>query len=101
MLKRPTGPDFLLKIIPNYSELSGFVHGGPSTADVLHQFSGENVLDVKLLQIASVVIRMRYSAKRWVLEFAATGMKDFEKPRDEFEAALKEFDQVADAEWAD
>jgi hypothetical protein len=25
-----TSPDFLSKVIPNYSELSGFVHGGPT-----------------------------------------------------------------------
>jgi hypothetical protein len=97
-LKMTDATNFLLKIIPNYCELSGFVHGGPSTADILHKRARESSLDEEFLELSALVIRMRYSAQLWILEFAAVGMPEFVKYRDALDAAISEFDQTPDSE---
>lgn len=75
---------FLLKIIPNYSELSGFVHGGPSTA-LMVKFR-----EADFLEDAKLVVSMFYCIKRYLLELAAEIRPEFVADRDRLDQALAE-----------
>ena len=48
-------PDFLLKIIPNYSELSGFVHGGPTARTKLDLIHAEGLTASELCHLIRFV----------------------------------------------
>ncbi len=74
----------LLNIIPNYSELSGFVHGGPTTAVMLE------LREANFLEDAQLVISMFYCIKRYLLELAAKINPKFEPDRDLLKQALTE-----------
>jgi len=77
---------FLLKVLPNYSELSGFVHGGPSTSLITSQLRSE--LEQKLLQDAELVVGCFYSTKRYLLMLAASLRPELEDDRDRLSAAI-------------
>ena len=49
---------FLLNIIPNYSELSGFVHGGPTADKEMLSYIKEEERDKKLLEIAHLAVTL-------------------------------------------
>jgi len=73
-------PDFLSKIIPNYSELSGFVHGGPTARDKLDQLNDQGLRDSELLRIADLTVAMYASAYRWLLMTVAAIRPQFNAP---------------------
>jgi hypothetical protein len=75
---------FLLKIIPNYSELSGFVHGGPTTAFI------EELREANFLEDAKLVVSMFYSLKRYLLMLAAEARPEFAEHRDQLDEAIRE-----------
>lgn len=73
---------FLLTIIPTYSELSGFVHGGPTTAFI------EELREANLLEDAKLVVSMFHSMKRYLLMLAAEARPEFAEHRDQLDAAI-------------
>jgi hypothetical protein len=75
---------FLLNIIPNYSELSGFVHGGPTTAVMVE------LREANFLEDAKLVVSMFYCIKRYLLELAAAITPKFAKDHDRLNKALAE-----------
>lgn len=75
---------FLLTIIPNYSELSGFVHGGPTTALMVE------LREANILEDAKLVVSMFYCIKRYLLELATAIRPEFEADRGRLERALAE-----------
>lgn len=81
---------FLLKIIPNYAELSGFVHGGPSTSLILR--ASESMREQKLLQDAELVVSMFFRIKRYLLELAAAIRPEFMADCERLSQALHELD---------
>ncbi len=81
-------PGFLSKIIPNYCQLSGFVHGGPSTSLILNAMPTEMAQADSLLNNARLVVGMFCSAKRWLLDMAAYIQPDLQSQLDEFNAAI-------------
>ena len=83
----PGSESFLLKIIPNYAELSGFVHGGPSTSLILRVIPA-GALEEILVRDASLVVEMFYSVKRYLLSLAAAMEPGFQLALDELENAL-------------
>ncbi len=72
-------PDFLSKIIPNYSELSGFVHGGPTASAKLDLIHGEGLTASELYHMADLSVSMLYSAHRWLLMLASAVRPEFER----------------------
>ncbi len=87
----PTADAYLLKIIPNYSELSGFVHGGPSTSLVLNNMDG--LQEQKLLQDAELVISSFYSVKRYLLMLAKSLRPQFAVECDRLDEAIESLDR--------
>ena len=73
---------FLLNIIPNYSELSGFVHGGPTT-NLMVEIRAET-----FLEDATLVVSMFYRIKRYLLELVAAMRPEFLPDRDRLDKAL-------------
>jgi hypothetical protein len=86
-------PSFLSKIVPNYCELSGFVHGGPSTSLILDALPTKAVQADKLLEDADLVVAMFFSAKRWLLMLAALTRPDLQSQLDQFDEAMVRFGQ--------
>jgi hypothetical protein len=83
-----SSPDFLSKIIPNYSELSAFVHGGPSADYVLHSFNDVAARYEEVVRVADLTVSMFYSAERWLLLLAASIRKEFKTLYDALEREL-------------
>ena len=81
-------PNILNKIIPNYSELSGFVHGGPSTAVILASLPSREAKESRLLRNAELVLSMFCSAKQMLLMLAAAVQPELNPVLKEFEDAL-------------
>jgi hypothetical protein len=81
------GPQFLRKIVPNYAELSGFVHGGPSTTLILKAIPPDQ-MRAKLVHDAGLVVHMTGSAKRWLLMIAAAVRPELESQLERFSNAL-------------
>lgn len=80
---------FLLKIVPNYSELSGFVHGGPSAALITSRSPDE--LKQKLFLDAELVVGCLYSVKRYLLILASSLRPEFEDDLERLSAAIEDF----------
>lgn len=70
-------PDFLSKIIPNYSELSGFVHGGPSALAKHESILAEGLSGEELCRVAELTVEMSFSAQRWLLVLASEKTPEF------------------------
>lgn len=68
-------PNILTKIIPNYAELSGFVHGGPSAWLILDSIPQEQI-QANLLRDAKMVVGMTASARKWLLTIAEEANPD-------------------------
>lgn len=83
-----SGANFLTKIIPNYSELSGFVHGGPSAAMVMKAFENVELRRENLRQVADLTVSMTYSVTRYLLELAATIRPQVKLALERLDAAL-------------
>ncbi len=83
------GPNFLTKIIPNYSELSGFVHGGPSTVLILALQYTDDRKASELEQIADLALSMFCSAKRWLLMLASSVRSEYQAPHGQFDDAMR------------
>jgi len=81
-------PDFLSKIIPNYSELSGFVHGGPTAREKLAVLHSEGRAEAKLYHVADLSVDMLYSAQRWLLMLAAAFCPEFDQLYNSLDKAL-------------
>lgn len=86
-------PDFLAKIIPNYSELSGFVHGGPSAGQALTLFLDNDTRTVEMVRLADLTVTMLYSAERWLLVLAASVRPDFQPALDQLNEAIEHRDR--------
>ena len=69
----------LLKIIPNYAELSGYVHGGPSADKELMAFTDETERSKKLEEIAELTVYMVGSINSYLLLMLMHLDKSFEK----------------------
>jgi hypothetical protein len=80
---------FLNKIIPNYSELSGFVHGGPTAEKVLAQFYETDKRQNEILRIADLTVSMFYSAERWLLILASSVCSEFKPVCDALDYAIR------------
>ncbi len=61
--KKYSDNSFLLKIIPLYSELSSFVHGGPSSDHLMMENFSEDIRSKELLRIVSLAFSMTASVK--------------------------------------
>ena len=83
-------PNFLSKIIPNYSQLSAFVHGGPSADDVLVSFEDATARYEEIVRVVDLTVSMFYSAERWLLLLASS-------VRPELEALYNALDQQLDS----
>jgi hypothetical protein len=81
-------PDFLSKVIPNYSELSGFVHGGPTARAKLDLILAEDLSSSELYRIADLSVSMLYSAQRWLLMLASAVRPEFEQRYNWLDEAL-------------
>jgi hypothetical protein len=88
-------PDFLTKIIPNYSELSGFVHGGPSAAEAIARFGEDDSRRAEMLRIADLTIRMFHSAERWLLVLASSVESGLKRVLDQLSDAIDRSDTDA------
>jgi len=87
----PKASGYLLKIIPTYCKLSGFVHGGPSTSLILMD-SSYGSQEEQLLDDAALVVSKFYSVKHYLLMFAASLNPEFEVERDKLSEAIKKLD---------
>lgn len=87
-----TSPDFLLKIIPNYSELSGFVHGGPSANDKVLSVLSSNGADAELFRMADLAVAMLYSAHRWLLMMLSECRPEFQDVLQRLDHAMANFE---------
>lgn len=58
---------FLLKIIPNYAELSGFVHGGPTADKDMFIYIKEEDRDEELLRIAYLAVSLAASTAAFLV----------------------------------
>jgi len=83
-----SSPDFLSKIIPNYSELSAFVHGGPSADCVLHSFKDEVTRREEIVRVADLTVYMFHSAERWLLLLGASIRREFKTLYDALDQEL-------------
>lgn len=81
-------PNILSKIVPNYSELSGFVHSGPSTQFLLEAHKDDKAKAERLGHVAGMTLLMFCSAKRWLLVLAASARPEFDGTVSEFSAAM-------------
>ncbi|GAG39744.1 unnamed protein product, partial [marine sediment metagenome] len=81
-------PDFLSKIIPNYSELSGFVHGGPTAPEKLAWLRSEGLGEAELYHVADLSVSMLYSAQRWLLMLASAIRPEFDQIYSRLDEAL-------------
>lgn len=80
-------PDFLSKIIPNYGELSGFVHGGPSARVKLNHLKSAGLTEAELLRVADLSVAMYASSYRWLLVMASAFCPQFNEPLDRLNKA--------------
>lgn len=76
---KSTDESFLLKIIPSYAELSGYVHGGPSADKELMTFTDEHEREIKLIEIADLTVHMAASINSYLLIMLMNLDKSFEK----------------------
>lgn len=76
---KSTEESFLLKIIPNYAELSGYVHGGPTADKELMKFTDEKERANKLIEIADLTVHMVGSINSYLLIMLMNLDKSFEK----------------------
>ena len=71
---------FLLKIIPNYAELSGYVHGGPTAdKDLMTIFTNEKERKNKLLEIAELTVQMVGSINSYLVIMLMNLDRSFEQ----------------------
>lgn len=84
-----TAPDFLTKIIPNYSELSGFVHGGPSAGQALTLFLDDDTRTAEMVRLADLTVTILYSTERWLLVLATAECPDFQPVLDKLTEAIE------------
>ncbi len=82
-------PDFLAKIIPNYSELSSFVHGGPSAGQALTLLLDDDSRVAEIVRITGLTVGMLYSAERWLLILATSVRPDFQSLLDQLTEAME------------
>lgn len=83
-----SSPDFLAKIIPNYSELSGFVHGGPTAAQVVEHFADDARRQEEVIRVSELTVAMFHSAERWGLLLATSRQPSLQPVLDELSAAM-------------
>lgn len=86
-----TQPNVLSKIVPNFAELSGFVHGGPSTQLIMDAHAHPVAKAARLEQVAGLVVAIFCSAKRWLLMLAGTFRPEFAAAEDELSAAMAKY----------
>lgn len=84
-----TPPNFLTKILPNYSELSGFVHGGPTAMTVMKRFDDDTTAKAELYRIAELAVGMSFSAERWLLMLVSTFRPEFKTSFDLLDKAIE------------
>jgi len=82
-------PNFLSKIVPNFAELSGFVHGGPSTQIIMDAHAHPEAKATRLEQVAGLAVAMFCSAQRWLLILAGAFQPEFRRAADDLAAAVK------------
>ncbi len=67
-IEKENPPEFLKRIIPAYSELSGFVHGGPSSGEsMLSAGSNDESRNEELLEKSNLACMMQGSMISWML----------------------------------
>jgi len=69
---------FLLKIIPSYAELSGYVHGGPSADKELMTCTCEKEREVNLIEIADMTVHLVGSINSYLLIMLMNFDRSFE-----------------------
>jgi hypothetical protein len=81
-MERPTGEEipFLLKIIPNYSDLSCFVHGAPGAMSIMGSIERKGTLTADLLNMAELAFQMAGSVKMFSLLTFCQYDKKFSAP---------------------
>ena len=70
---------FLLKIIPRYAELSGFVHGGPSADKEIMSLIDNHERENKLIEIADLTVDMTASINRYLIIMLMNIDRSYEK----------------------
>lgn len=63
-------PNFITKIIPAYSRLSGFIHGGPTADRTMKELENPSSRRREMSEIAHLTVAMLCSAERWLLILA-------------------------------
>jgi hypothetical protein len=58
--------NFLHKIVPNYSQLSSFMHGGPKADDFMQEYISEKNREKYLIETSDLTVMMFYSSVRWL-----------------------------------
>lgn len=86
-----TKPNFLSMIVPNFAELSGFVHGGPSTQLIMDAHAHPDAKAARLEQVAGLVVAMFCSAKRWLLMLAGMFRPEFTAAEQDLSAAMAKY----------
>jgi hypothetical protein len=81
-------PNFLSNIVPNYNELSAFVHGGPSVFCIIDCLPTEEDKATYLEQRTDLVVSMYSSAKCYLLALAAEECADYRPAFIEFDSAV-------------
>jgi len=84
-----TSPDFLSKIIPNYSQLSAFVHGGPSADSILMPFQDDVARGEEIKRVADLAVSILYSAERWLLLLVSQIKPEFKISYDSLDQKIR------------
>jgi hypothetical protein len=79
---------FLENIIPSYSELSGFVHGGPSSDKLSMAFADEEKRHQELFHRAELSVALVGSMARWLTLMLVNFDKSFQVHFDKLSKAL-------------
>jgi hypothetical protein len=79
---------FLENIIPSYSELSGFVHGGPSSDKLSMFFADEEKRHQELFHRAELSVALVGSVVRWLTLMLVNFDKSFQEHFDKLNKAL-------------
>lgn len=71
---------FLLKLIPNYSKLSGYVHGGPTPdQELMTVYIDEETRNQELFEMAELSVLMAGSVSSWLLLMLISLDKSYEE----------------------
>lgn len=81
--------NILHKIVPNYSQLSSFIHGGPKADELLQEYISENDREKYLYETSELTVGMFYSFVRWLFLMVAGIDKKYNSHLTKINEAIK------------